>query len=193
MSCQSLFLYSLIVEKSVSHPVRLTASVPLVTLQCPVPTDAIVAAVVAKERRARPCRMWDNTGKEEEGIPELCAEARSAKCLWEQSPVTSPPSSPEDRLCHPFTFVCEGNEIFFFSGFFTGLVYSLCKRWHFKYLVVGYSSVTFVLVLTIKFILTLLIHLKIIIWMPYQHYWKLKYIYFIIKWSSYNDIYLSYL
>lgn len=50
------------------------------------------------------------------------AEARSAECLWEHSPVTSPPSSPEDRLCHPLTFVCEGNvsEDCFLSSFFTG-------------------------------------------------------------------------
>lgn len=44
MSCQPLLLYSLIVERSVSHPVRLTAGVPLVTPQCPLPADAIVAA-----------------------------------------------------------------------------------------------------------------------------------------------------
>ncbi|KAJ4936785.1 hypothetical protein JOQ06_001371 [Pogonophryne albipinna] len=60
---------------------RLTAGVPLVTPQCPLPADAIVAAMAAEERRAGPCRMWDNTGKEEEGIPELRAEARSAECL----------------------------------------------------------------------------------------------------------------
>ena len=47
------------------------------------------------QRRAGPCRMWDNTGKEEEGIPELCAEARSAECLWDRSPVPPlPPSFP---------------------------------------------------------------------------------------------------
>lgn len=57
------------------------------------------------QRRAGPCRMWDNTGKEEEGIPELCAEARSDECLWDRSPVPPlPPPSPEDRLCHPLTF-----------------------------------------------------------------------------------------
>lgn len=58
-----------------------------------------------------PCRMWDNTGKEEEGIPELCAEARSAGCLWEHSPVTpSNPTSLEDRLCHPLHFAWPRNE-----------------------------------------------------------------------------------
>ena len=81
MLCQPLLLSSLIVERSVSHPVGLTAAVPLVTPRCPLPADAIVAAAAAEERRAGPCRMWDNTGKEEEGIPELCAEARSAECL----------------------------------------------------------------------------------------------------------------
>lgn len=64
----------------------------------------------AEESRAGPCRMRDNTGKEEEGIPELCAEARSAECLSEQPPENSPPSSPEDRLCHPLTFAREGSE-----------------------------------------------------------------------------------
>lgn len=44
MSCQPLLLSSLIVERSVSHPVRPTAAVPPVTPQCPLPADAIVAA-----------------------------------------------------------------------------------------------------------------------------------------------------
>lgn len=54
MSCQLLLLYSLIVKRSVSHPVSLTAGVPLVTPQCPVPVDAIVAAPAAEERRCGP-------------------------------------------------------------------------------------------------------------------------------------------
>lgn len=104
MSCQPFLLYSLIVERSVSHPVRLTAGVPLVTPRCPLPAACYCGNGGCK-RRVGPCRMWDNTGKEEEGIPELCAEARSAECLWEHSSVTSSPcSSPEDRLCHPLTF-----------------------------------------------------------------------------------------
>lgn len=52
VSCQLLLLYSLIVERSVSHPVRLTAGVPLVTPPCPLPTDAIVAEIAAEESRA---------------------------------------------------------------------------------------------------------------------------------------------
>lgn len=46
-----------------------------------------------------PCRMWDNTGKEEEGIPEPSQPSVSPAA-------TSPPFSPEDWLCHPLTFVC---------------------------------------------------------------------------------------
>lgn len=98
MSCQPLLLYSLIVERSVSHPFRLTAAVLLVTLWCPLPTDAIVAAAAAEEKRAGPCRMWDNTGKEEEGIPEQCAGVGSDECLWQCSPVVALPPFPEDRL-----------------------------------------------------------------------------------------------
>lgn len=45
MSHQPLLLYSLIAERSVSHPVRPTAGVPLVTPRCPLPADAIVAYV----------------------------------------------------------------------------------------------------------------------------------------------------
>ncbi len=105
MSRQPLLLYSLIVERSVSHPVRLTAGVPLVTPQCPLPADAIVAAMAAEERRAGPCRMWDNTGKEEEGIPELCVQKPGQPSVSESTPLwLLPPSSPEDRLCHPLTF-----------------------------------------------------------------------------------------
>lgn len=52
MSRQPLLLYSLIVERSVSHPVRLTAGVPLVTPRCPLPTDAIVAAMTTEESQA---------------------------------------------------------------------------------------------------------------------------------------------
>lgn len=43
MSHQPLLLYPLIVERSVSHPVRPTAGVPLVTPRYPLSADAIVA------------------------------------------------------------------------------------------------------------------------------------------------------
>lgn len=69
MSHQPLLLYPLIVERSVSHPVRPTAGVPLVTPRCPLPADAIVAFVGGwgpsegwglgggTEQEPAPCRM----------------------------------------------------------------------------------------------------------------------------------------
>ena len=76
------------------------------------------------QRRAGSCRMWDNTGKEEEGIPELCAEAWSAECLWDCSPVPSLPPllPPRTDFVILSPFVCDGNENedCILSCFFTG-------------------------------------------------------------------------
>jgi len=102
MSCQLLLLYSLIVERSVSHPVRLTACVPLVTLQCPVPVDAIVAAPAEEERRCGPAGCETILGRKRRES-RSCVQKPGQPNVSESTPLWHPstPSSPEDRVCHP--------------------------------------------------------------------------------------------
>lgn len=122
MSCQPLLLYSLIVERSVSHPVRLTAGVPLVTPQCPLPADAIVAAT---GRRGEPgpagCETILGRKRRES---RSCVQKPGQPSVSEIVPLCllSPLLPPRIDFVILSPFVCDGNENedCILSRFFTG-------------------------------------------------------------------------
>lgn len=129
MSCQLLLLYSLIVERSVSHPVRLTAGVPLVTPQCPVPADAIVAAPAAEERSPGPAGCETILGRKRRES-RSCVQKPGQPSVSESAPLRHPASPLPWRICHPL-ISCARNRNLCLTGYFTGLVHSsLSRRCH---------------------------------------------------------------
>lgn len=107
MSCQPLLLYSLIVERSVSHPVRLTAGVPLVTPRCPLPADAIVAAAAAGRGEPGPAGCETILGRKRRESRSCLLREPAQPSVSESTPLPLLPHPPPgDRLCHPLTFVC---------------------------------------------------------------------------------------
>lgn len=103
MSCQLLLLYSLIVERSVSHPVRLTAGVPLVTPQCPVPADAIVAALATEERRCGPAGCETILGRKRRES-RSCVQKPGQPGVCESTPLWHPPTPLPRRI--DFVILC---------------------------------------------------------------------------------------
>lgn len=135
MSCQLLLLYSLIVEGSVSHPVRLTPGVPSVTPQCPLPSDAIVAAPAAEQRRCGPAGCETILGRKRRES-RSCVQKPGQTSVSESTPLWHPLAPPPQRT----EFVNLNRRLFVFLTFFMVLFMCLLGDnipqtfWHFQVL-----------------------------------------------------------
>lgn len=115
MSCQPLLLYSLIVERSVSHPVRLTAGVPLVTPRCPLPADAIVAAAAAGRGEPGPAGCETILGRKRRESRSCLLREPAQPSVSESTPLPllpHPPPGIDSVILSPLCVcvcVCEGN------------------------------------------------------------------------------------
>lgn len=82
-----------------------------------------------RQRRARACRMWDNTGKEEEGIPELFTPAQPS--VSESTPLPllpHPPPGIDSVILSPLCVRGMWVKIAFFAPCYSLLVSLLNSR-----------------------------------------------------------------